>query len=270
MTVLEQGDNVTHQLFDLTDRVAVVTGGNGGIGLGMAYGLASAGCSIVIAARNMDKSRDAAHELEEQYNVKTLCIELDVKEPESIKLMPGRVMERFGRLDILINNAGVNIRKPPQDFSVEEWDHIQNTNVRSVFLCSQAAYPLMKERGGGKIINTGSLTSLVGSGRTSPYATSKAGVLQLTRSLAIAWAPDNIQVNAILPGYIATPLTVQARKDSPGLNEHVLQRTPAGRWGTPEDFFGPAVFLASKASDFVTGDFIVVDGGYTQGLFLVP
>ena len=257
------------QLFDLTDRVAVVTGGNGGIGKGIAEGLASAGCNIVIAARNMAKSSEAAREIEHEYGVKTLSIELDVKDPESIKQMPGQVMREFGRLDILVNNAGVNLRKLPQDFSVEEWDNIQNTNVRSVFLCSQAVHPLMKGKG-GKIINTGSLTSLIGSGRTSPYATSKAGVLQLTRSLAVAWAPDHIQVNAILPGYIATPLTVQARKDFPGLDEHVLQRTPAGRWGTPEDFAGPAVFLASKASEFVTGEFLVVDGGYTQGLFIIP
>jgi len=257
------------QLFDLADRVAVVTGGNGGIGKGIAEGLASAGCNIVIAARNMAKSSEVAREIAQEYGVRTLAIELDVKDPESIKRMPGHVTQEFGHLDILVNNAGVNLRKLPQDFTVEEWDNIQNTNVRSVFLCSQAVHPLMKGKG-GKIINTGSLTSLVGSGRTSPYATSKAGVLQLTRSLAIAWAPDGIQVNAILPGYIATELTVQAKKDFPGLDEHVLQRTPAGRWGTPEDFAGPAVFLASKASDFVTGEFLVVDGGYSQGLFLIP
>jgi len=260
---------VKQKLFDLSDKVAVVTGGNGGIGRGIAEGLASAGCSVVIAARNRDKSTAAALEIEKAYGVRTLCIELDVKDPESIKRMPGLVLEAFGCLDILFNNAGVNLRKLPQDFSVDEWDHIQNTNLRSVFLCSQAVHPVMKGKG-GKIINTGSLTSLIGSARTSPYAASKAGVLQLTRSLAVAWAPDNIQVNAILPGYISTPLTVQSRKDFPGLDEHVLQRTPAGRWGTPEDFAGPAVFLASKASDFVTGEFLVVDGGYTQGLFLIP
>jgi len=127
----------------------------------------------------------------------------------------------------------------------------------------------MKRGGGGKIINIGSLTSIVGSWRTSPYASSKGGVLQMTRSLAVAWAKDNIQVNAILPGHVATPLTVQARKDFPGLNEHVLARTPAGRWATPEDFEGPAVFLASKASDFVSGTYIVVDGAYTQGLLCI-
>jgi 2-deoxy-D-gluconate 3-dehydrogenase len=260
---------VKQKLFDLSERVAVVTGGNGGIGKGIAEGLAGAGCSVVIAARNREKSVATAQEIEQAYGVRTMCVELDVMDPESIKRMPGQVLEAFGRLDILFNNAGVNLRKLPQDFSVEEWDHIQNTNLRSVFLCSQAVHPVMKGKG-GKIINTGSLTSLVGSARTSPYAASKAGVLQLTRSLAVAWAPDNIQVNAILPGYIATPLTVQSRKDFPGLDEHVLHRTPAGRWGTPEDFAGPAVFLASKASDFVTGEFLVVDGGYTQGLFLIP
>jgi len=260
---------MTTTMFDLSGRVAVVTGGNSGIGHGMASGLASAGCNIVIASRTLSKSSAAAQEIEKQYGVRAMAIELDVRKPESIDDMPGKVLAEFDRLDILVNNAGVNLRKPPQEFSVEEWDEIQNTNVRSVFLCSKAVYPLMKGTG-GKIINTGSLTSHVGSGRTSPYATSKAGVLQLTRSLAVAWAPDNIQVNAILPGYIATPLMIQARKDSPGLDEHVVQRTPAGRWGTPEDMAGPAVFLASKASDFVTGEFLVVDGGYVQGLFLIP
>lgn len=256
-------------MFDLSGKVAVVTGGNSGIGQGMAAGLASAGCNIVIAARTLSKSKAAAQEIAKLHGVRATAIELDVRDPKSIEEMPGKVLAQFDQLDILVNNAGMNRRKPPQEFSVEEWDEIQNTNVRSVFLCSKAVHPYMKGRG-GKIINTGSLTSLVGSGRTSPYATSKAGVLQLTRSLAIAWAPDNIQVNAILPGYIATPLMIQARKDSPGLDEHVLQRTPAGRWGTPEDMAGPAVFLASKASDFVTGEFLVVDGGYVQGLFLVP
>ncbi len=256
-------------LFDLTGEVAIVTGGNSGIGKGIAAGLAGAGCSIVIASRNLEKSGAAAQELEQDFGVKTLCIQLDVKDPESIERMPDQVMGELGRIDILVNNAGMNVRKLPQDFSVDEWDRIIDTNLRSVFLCSQAVHPVMKETG-GKIINIGSLTSIVGSGRTSPYAASKAGVLQLTRSLAVAWAPDNIQVNAILPGYISTPLTVQARRDFPGLDRHVLERTPAGRWGTPEDFAGPAVFLASKASDFVTGDFLVVDGGYTQGLFLIP
>lgn len=256
-------------LFDLKGKVAVVTGGNGGIGEGIANALAGAGSDVVIAARTTKKSVETADEIRDQYGVKTLAIELDVTSPASIRGMAAQVIGSLGRLDILVNNAGMNIRKLPQEFSVEEWDRIQDTNLRSVFLCSQVVHPLMKVRG-GKIINIGSLTSLVGSGRTSVYAASKAGVLQLTRSLAVAWAPDNIQVNAILPGYISTPLTVQARQDFPGLDQHVVERTPAGRWGTPADLAGPAVFLASKASDFVTGDFIVVDGGYTQGLFLIP
>ena len=125
------------------------------------------------------------------------------------------------------------------------------------------------KQSGGKIINIGTLTSIVGSWRTSPYASSKGGVLQLSRSLAVAWAKDNIQVNAILPGHVATPLTVQARKDFPGLNEHVIARTPSGRWATPEDFEGPAIFLASKASEFVSGTYIVVDGAYSQGLLCI-
>ncbi|MFC2008882.1 glucose 1-dehydrogenase [Chloroflexota bacterium] len=259
---------MNERMFDLTGKVAIVTGGNGGIGEGIALGLANAGSSIVIAARGLNRSQEAAKRIEAESGVTTLFVETDVRDPKSVQNMPGKVLERFGRIDILVNNAGVNIRKLPQDFSVEEWDTIVSTNLRGVFLCSQAVYPAMKVNG-GKIINIGSLTSIVGSPRTSPYAATKGGVLQLTRSLAVAWAADNIQVNAILPGHISTPLTVQARKDFPGLDKHVLARTPAGRWGTPKDFAGPAVFLASHASDFVTGEYLVIDGGYTQALLMI-
>lgn len=255
-------------MFDLTDKVAIVTGGNRGIGEGIAFGLASAGSNIAIAARDMDKSREVAERIEKQCGTSVFCVTMDVRDPESVLSMASEVVEHFGRIDILVNNAGINIRKLPQDFTVDEWDAIISTNLRGVFLCSQAVYSAMKDKG-GKIINIGSLTSIVGSPRTSPYASSKGGVLQLTRSLAVAWAPDNIQVNAILPGHIDTPLTVQARKDWPGLDKHVLTRTPAGRWGTIKDLAGPALFLASPASDFVSGEYLVVDGAYTQALLLI-
>jgi 2-deoxy-D-gluconate 3-dehydrogenase len=169
----------------------------------------------------------------------------------------------FGRLDILVNNAGTSIRKMPETYTDEEWHHVLDTNLTSAFVCSQAAYPVMKAGGGGKMINTGSMMSLFGAPYATPYASSKGGLVQMTRALATAWAKDNIQVNAILPGWIDTDLTKNARRQVDGLHEKVEARTPAGRWGVPEDLAGIAAFLASPASDFVTGTAIPVDGGFS-------
>ncbi|HUT42795.1 MAG TPA: SDR family oxidoreductase, partial [Desulfobacterales bacterium] len=146
---------------------------------------------------------------------------------------------------------------------MSEWDEILRVNLRGVFLCSQAVYPSMKKSGGGKIINIGSMTSIFGSAKMAPYGASKGGVVQMMRSLAVAWAPDNIQVNTILPGWINTDLAIQARKDLPGLEERVKERTPVGRWGETQDLAGAAIFLAAPASDFVTGVALPVDGGFS-------
>jgi 2-deoxy-D-gluconate 3-dehydrogenase len=246
-------------LFDLNGRVAVVTGGNGGIGLGMARGLAAAGASVVVAARNAEKAETAIAAL----GGKSAFIAFDVADPDSCRAMIEQAAERFGRLDILVNNAGTSIRKPPESYTAEEWHTVLDTNLTGAFLCSQAAYPLMKRGGGGKIINIGSMFALFGSAYAAPYAASKGALVQLTKSLATAWAADNIQVNAVLPGWINTELTRDARQQVPGLHERVLARTPAGRWGVPEDLTGVAVFLASAASDFVTGAAIPVDGGFS-------
>jgi 2-deoxy-D-gluconate 3-dehydrogenase len=178
--------------------------------------------------------------------------------------MVDQAAERLGRLDILVNNAGTNVRKQPQDYSLEEWKLVLDTNLTSAFVASQAAYPHLKRAGGGKIVNIGSMMSLFGASFAAPYGASKGGIVQLTRALACAWARDNIQVNAVLPGWIDTALTRQARKDVPGLHERVLARTPAGRWGEPADLAGVAVFLSSAASDFVTGVAIPIDGGYSS------
>jgi 2-deoxy-D-gluconate 3-dehydrogenase len=167
-------------------------------------------------------------------------------------------------LDILVNNAGTNIRKAPQEYSLEEWRFLMDTNLTSAFLCSKAAYAPMVKSGGGKIINIGSMTSIFGAPFAAPYGATKGGIVQFTRALASAWAKDSIQVNAVLPGWIDTDLTRQARKDVPGLHDRVVARTPAGRWGVPQDFAGIAVFLASRASDFLTGTAIPVDGGYSS------
>lgn len=250
-------------LFSLNGKVAIVTGGNGGIGLGIARGLASAGSKIVIAARNQAKTAEAKRKIEEEFGWPVMGVQVDVRQEQQIQAMVAQVVDKFGRIDILVNNAGLNIRKIPQEYSAAEWDEVLEVNLRSAFLCSKAIYPAMKRAGGGKIINIGSMTSILGGAKLAPYGASKGGVVQLTRSLAVAWAPDNIQVNAILPGWINTDLTVQARRDMPGLDERVVARTPAGRWGEPDDLKGVAVFLASRASDFVTGTALPVDGGFS-------
>lgn len=249
-------------LFDLTGRVAIVTGGNGGIGLGMALGLARAGASIVVAARDPAKNAAALAELQGQ-GVKALAVETDVTQEAACQAMVAAALERFGRLDILVNNAGTNIRKQPEEYSLDEWRLILETNLSSAFMGSQAAYPAMQAAGGGKIIMTGSMMSIFGASFSGPYAATKGGIVQMARAMACAWAKDNIQVNAVLPGWIDSALTRQARRDIAGLEERVVARTPAGRWGVPGDFAGIAVFLASPASDFVTGAAITVDGGYS-------
>jgi 2-deoxy-D-gluconate 3-dehydrogenase len=250
------------KLFDLSGRVAIVTGGNGGIGLGMARGLAAAGASVVVAGRDQDKSKAAVSELE-GLGARALALAVDVTSQDSCRALVQHSVERLGRLDILVNNAGTNVRKQPEEYTLEEWHLVLETNLTSAFMCCQAAYPAMKQAGGGKIVNIGSMMSIFGASFTAPYAATKGGIVQLSRALACAWAKDNIQVNAVLPGWIDTALTVQGRRDIPGLEERVVARTPAGRWGTPEDFAGIAVWLASPASDFVTGAAIPVDGGYS-------
>ncbi len=249
-------------MFDLTGKVALVTGGNGGIGLGMARGLAKAGASIVIAARNQEKSEAAAEELR-GLGRSVLCLPVDVADEQSIKDMTAAALAEFGRIDCLIANAGINIRRPPQDYTVEEWKSVIDTNLNGPFYCAQAVYPAMKAQGGGKIITIGSMASIFGLPFAAAYASTKGGIVQFTRVLATAWADDNIQVNSILPGWIDTELTRDARSVVDGLHDRVEKRTPAGRWGSPSDFEGIAVFLAGPGSDFVTGTAIPVDGGYS-------
>ena len=253
---------MTNKLFDLTGKVAIVTGGNGGIGLGMARGLTDAGATIVIVGRNQPKSAAATEEIKKTGG-KAIAIEADVTDRNAVKDVIAGTVREFGRLDILVNNAGINIRKPPQDLAAEEWDSVISTNLTSAFLCSQAAHPAMKAAGGGKIINIGSMLSIFGASFAPAYAASKGGIVQFTRSCACAWATDNIQVNAILPGWIDTELTQRARQEIDGLHDKVLARTPAARWGASGDFAGIAVFLSSAASDFVTGTAIPVDGGFS-------
>jgi 2-dehydro-3-deoxy-D-gluconate 5-dehydrogenase len=250
-------------MFDLQGKVAIVTGGNGGIGLGMAHGLARAGARVVVAGRNAAKSAAAVEALSAAGG-QALAIEVNVTDEASVDALFAQAAQRCGRIDILVNNAGINIRKPPDQLALAEWREVLDTNLTSAFLCARAAHPHLKRAGGGKVINIGSMLSIFGASFAPAYGASKGGVVQLTRSQASAWAGDNIQVNAILPGWIDTDLTQQARRDVSGLNERVMARTPAGRWGRSDDLAGVAVFLASSASDFVTGTAIPVDGGYSM------
>jgi 2-deoxy-D-gluconate 3-dehydrogenase len=247
-------------LFDLKGKTALVTGGNGGIGLGMAQGLAQAGARVAIAGRDKSKNADAVKSL----GGDALAVQADLREEKACRAMVEEAAQKLGRLDILVNNAGINVRKRPEEYTLEEWKLVLDTNLTSAFVASQAAYAHMKRAGGGKIVNIGSMMSLFGATFVAPYGASKGGIVQLTRALAAAWARDNIQVNAVLPGWIDTALTRRARDEIKGLNENVLRRTPAGRWGEPGDLSGIAVFLCSKASDFVTGTAIPVDGGYSS------
>jgi 2-deoxy-D-gluconate 3-dehydrogenase len=248
--------------FDLTGRVALVTGGNGGIGLGIAKGLAKAGAAVAIAGRNTNKNANAVSELE-ALGARAIGVEADIADEASVAALTRAVSAHFGRIDILVANAGVNIRKLPEDYSLAEWHTIIDTNLTGAFLCAKAVLPELKKVGGGKIITIGSLSSIFGGAIIGPYAASKGAVVQLTKSLAVAWAVHGVQVNAILPGFIDTDLTRGGRQSAPAMFAKVVERTPAGRWGQPEDLAGAAVFLAGPASDFITGTAIPVDGGYS-------
>ena len=249
-------------MFDLGGKVALVTGGNGGLGLGMAQGLARAGARVAIAARNPEKSAAAVETLK-ALGSDSFAVAIDVADEASVQQAVDAVAARCGRLDILVNNAGTTVRKPVDQLTLDEWNLVLQTNLTSAFLVSRAAHPHMKRGGGGKIVNVGSMMSIFGAAYSPAYAASKAGVVQLTKSTALSWAADNIQVNAILPGWFQTEMTDGARAQVAGLYERVVARTAAGRWGRPADIAGTAVFLASPASDYVTGVSIPVDGGYS-------
>ncbi len=251
------------KLFDLSGRVAVITGGNGGIGLGMAKGLAGAGATIVVGGRDAAKNASAVKELKAM-GAAASSIVVDVLKEDSCRALIADTVKAHGRLDILVNNAGMSIRKQPEQYTLAEWHTVLDSNLTSAFLCSHAAYPALKKSGTGKIINIGSMMSIFGAPFATAYAASKGGIVQMTKAMATAWAKDNIQVNSILPGWIDTALTQRARQEVTGLHESVLKRTPAARWGVPDDFAGIAVFLAARASDFVTGAAIAVDGGFSS------
>ncbi len=249
--------------FDLTGKTAIVTGGNGGIGLGIARGLATAGASVVIAGRNEEKSNRALAELHKLGN-QHLSVNCDVGRMDDIDRCVETTLDEFGEIDILVNNAGLVRGGAAEILPEDAWDEVIDINLKGTLRFCQAVYGHLKNAGGGKIINIGSMYSLFGSPGSVAYAASKGGVVQLTRSLATSWAQDNIQVNVILPGWISTDMTAAAMDNKP-FYDMIIARTPEGRFGEPDELAGAAVFLASAASDFVTGISLPVDGGYSIG-----
>ena len=250
----------TPALFDLTGRVAVVTGGNGGIGRSIALGLAEAGAAVAILGRNDDKNQRVLAELQ-AIGVPAVAVKLDVTKRSQLEPALNRVESELGAIGILVNNAGnVSLSGGVLHENPEDWDNVIETQLNAVFLLSKLAARSMVSHKGGKIINIGSMYSYFGSGLIPSYSAAKGAIVQLTKSMAIELAPHNIQVNAIAPGWIETDMTAPVH--SMPLNDEILARTPAGRWGQPEELAGTAVYLASQASDFVTGTTIRVDGGY--------
>ena len=249
-------------IFDLTGKVAIVTGGNQGIGLAISRGLAQAGAAVIIANRRAEEGAKAAESLKKE-GLKAISIPTDVSDESSVAALVSKVIDSYGKIDVLVNNAGVIIRKPAEEMSREDWDHIMNTNLRGVFFCCQLVGREMIKQKKGKIINISSDASQRAMPERSVYATSKAGLSHLTRCLAVEWAKYNINVNAIGPGPTITPLNQKYFEENPDKLQQTKQAIPMGRMGDTSDYMGAAVFLASKASNFVTGQTLLVEGGST-------
>jgi len=250
-------DNM-HNLFDLTGKVALVTGAGTGLGQGFALGFAGAGADVVLVDRiEQNETRDRVQAL----GRRAFPIVADLSQMASIRHVVETALKEFGQIDILMNNAGVIRRTPAVDFSEQDWDDVMTINAKTVFFLSQAVARDMMKRKAGKIINIASLLSFSGGITVPSYAASKGAVAQVTKALANEWAQYGLNINAIAPGYMVTNNTANLRKD-PVRTKAIDERIPAGRWGMPEDLQGAAVFLASKASDYVNGHVLVVDGGW--------
>lgn len=244
------------ELFSVAGRVAVVTGGNGGLGMAIASGLSRAGARIAVTGRNEEKNDEARRAL----GPEALVLTADVTDEESVASAIRSVVDHLGRLDILVNNAGGFAGGPVTQLSLAAWRAVIDSHLTGAFLCAKHAAPRMREGRGGKIINIGSMYSRFGPPAFADYAAAKTGLLGLTRALAVELAVDNIQVNAVLPGWFETDLT--RGMPASELGDFIRRKTPAARWGVGEDLVGPVVFLSSPASDFVTGAVVAVDGGY--------
>jgi gluconate 5-dehydrogenase len=261
--VFELVKSVLDLCFDIKGQTAIVTGASSGLGVTFAEALAELGANLVIAARRYEKLAEVAENLSAKHGVKVLPVQTDVSQEPQVSSMVNAAVKRFGPLEILINNAGVGTMTPSIDMSTEEWRKVIDINLTGVFLCSRAAAREMMKGKYGKIINVASIYGAVGDiFPAAPYYASKAAVINLTRAFAIEWAPHRINVNAIAPGFFPSEMTESVFKDKKAL-EHILSRTPLGRTGEPIDLKAALVYLACRASDYVTGQTIFVDGGWT-------
>ena len=251
-----------HGLFSLEGYTAVVTGGSRGLGLVMAQALADAGAAVVVTSRKLDDAQAAVRKLDLE-DSRAAAVALDVSDRQSVRSAIDTALDKFGKVDILLNNAGINIRRPSLEVDDSaDWDPVINTNLKGCLLCAQAVAPGMIERGYGRIINLGSIMSAVSLPGRAAYASSKHGLLGLTRTLALEWAKHGVTVNCLCPGPFATEMNQPILND-PARNQEFVSKIPIGRWGDPKELAGAVLFLASPASGFVTGTALYVDGGWT-------
>ena len=248
--------------FDLTDRVALVTGGSKGLGEAIAAGLASAGAKVAVVSRHADEAVAAASRIADEYGLPTLGLACDVTNPDDVDTAVAETKETLGPIDILVNNAGINIRGPINELSYEEFRKVQQVNVDGMWLCSRAVLPGMRKRNWGRIINLASTLALVGLANRTPYATSKGAVVQMTRALALETAEDQVTVNAICPGPFLTPMNEPIAETEEAL-KFIVGAVALNRWGKLEEIQGAAIYLASPAASYVTGSMLTVDGGWT-------